>query len=77
MAKYGQIYREIQNFMTEKGSEVTKYEIRLFLEYLLNCVLMSNNDSHGKFYDFINFIVDFDEQQLERLEVVQLDKNNQ
>ena len=59
MAKYGQIYREIQNFMAENGSEVTKYEISLFSVYLLKGDLMSNNGSHGKFYDFINSIVNF------------------
>ena len=59
MAKYGQIYREIQNFMAENGTEVTKKEISLFSEYLLKGDLMSNNDSHGKFHDFINCIVSF------------------
>ena len=59
MAKYGQIHREIQNFMAENGTEVTKKEISLFSEYLLKGDLMSNNDSHGKFYDFINCVVNF------------------
>ena len=38
---------------------------------------MSNNDSHGKFYDFINCAVNFVEYQLIGLAVGKLEKNIQ